>query len=229
MRKGLAIVVVGLLGCSPTGPSSADDKPPVAPSQPEADAQDEPELEATPDADEEDEAQPDPEEADEADELAIVVQMTAATLADDCGIPAAAPKAKRGRTSSGARARMARRCGKSSIQLSVAATQDAEAAKVTVKSVELLLESGTSLGMLEAQTPTVWSDNGYEAWDENVDPGEDLSVSYTLAQLDWSQVKDRANQTFTVKAVVSIGGSDQTVERDVTVHTPTSLPPNVRT
>lgn len=224
MRKGLALVVVGLFGCSPSGPSSADEKPAVSPSQPEPDAK------------------PEPEPTPEPESIEVVVLMTAATLADDCGggpntrpKPAAAPKAKndtrnKGRTDRARRSSASRLCEQSSIQLSVTAPKGAAPAKMVVKSVELLLASGASVGMLQTRAPSVWSEEtGYEPWDENVEPGQDLSVTYALTRPDWSQVKDRSNQTYTVKAVVSIAGSDQNVEQNVVVDAPTSLPPNVRT
>ncbi len=239
MRKGLALAVVGLLGCSPTGPSPADDKPAVSPSQaepggtaaPDAEAAPEPEVEAAP--------EPDAEAAE------ITVQMTAATLADDCGggpkapPPKPVPKAKRKveRTSKsrsksdrarGAKAK--RRCEQSSIQLAVTAPQGAKPAQVAIKSVELRLESGELVGTLQTREPSVWLDpDGYKPWDENIRPGEDLSVSYALTRPDWSAVEDRWNQTYTVKAVVSVAGSDQSVEKKVVVDAPTSLPPNVKT
>lgn len=227
MRKGLAFVVVGLFGCSPTGPSSADEKPAVSPSQPE--------LEPEPDN-----ATPEPEP--EAAETAIVVLMTAATLADDCGggpntrpEPSTKTKAKtKAKTEMEPKRRAksdsARRCEQSSIQLSVTSPKDAASAKLVVKSVELLLASGKSLGMLQTRAPSVWSDpDGYAPWDENVEPGQEIAVTYALTQPDWSQVSSRWNQTYTVKAVVSIAGSDQNVEQSVVVDAPTSLPPNVKT
>lgn len=227
MRKALAVVVVGLLGCSPAGPTPADEKPAVSPSQPEPEAIPAPEVE--------DDAVPEPAAAD------IVVLLTAATLADDCGgvpntkpKPSAAPKQKskmKGDRASGFKARREkRRCEQSSIQLAITATAEATAAKIAVKSVELLLASGESVGMLQTQTPSMWSDpDGYQPWDENIEPGQDLSVSYGVSSPEWNQVKDRRSQTYTVKAVISIAGSDRTLEQNVVVDVPASLPPNVKT
>ena len=231
MRKALAVVVVGLLGCSPAGPTPADEKPAVLPSQPEA--------EPIPDPDVAEDPVPEPAAAD------IVVLMTAATLADDCGgtpntkpqpapKPTAARKEKsklKGDRAADSKAKQAkRRCKQSSIQLAITALPDAVAAKISVKSVELLLASGESVGMLTTQAPSVWSDpDGYQPWDENVEPGQDLSVSYGVSSPEWDQVKDRRSQTYTVKAVISVAGSDQTLEQNVVVDVPASLPPNVKT
>ncbi len=230
MRRGLALVVVGLLGCSPTGPSSADEQPPVSPSQPEAT----PELEAIPEPDVAPDPAPDPQAA------TVAVLLTAATLADDCGgapnTKPAAPAPKRKSKLKGdlpARAkgkRAKRRCKQSSIQLAITAPQDAAPTQIAVKSVELLLASGDSVGMLQTRDPSVWSDpDGYAPWDEKVEPGQDLSVSYAVSSPEWDGVKNRRSQTYTVKAVVSIAGSDQTLEQNVVVDVPASLPPNVKT
>lgn len=226
MRQGLALVVVGLLGCSP---SSADEKPAVSPEQADPEVKPEPEPEPEPEA-----------------QTNIVVLLTAATLADDCGgapntkpsrsRPAPQPASKgksklkrdRGPDAKGKRAK--RRCKQSSIQLSIAAPKDASAAKIEVKSVELLLASGESIGMLQTRAPSVWSaPDGYAPWDENVKPGDDLSVSYAVTSPEWNQVKDRRSQTYTVEAVVSVAGADQTLKQNVVVDVPASLPPNVKT
>lgn len=238
----------GVLGCTQSGPSSVDKPEPVTPEQPQvvpeapADEGGPGEVDGNGDDNGGDNGDGSAEEA-----AAIIVHMTAATLADDCGGPpntrpvAPAARADRGRRevkpgeSKGdmpmRKAKAKRRCEQSSIQLAVAAPEGALAAKVAVKSVELLLESGDSLGMLEVRAPSVWSDeDGYTPWDQSIEPGEDLSVTYAVSQPDWSTVADRWNQTYTVKAVLSVAGGDQTVQREhVEVRAPTSLPPNVKT
>lgn len=237
MRNGLAVVIVGLLGCSQAGPSAADESPTPPPAETADQPEVAPEPEPTPDPVPEPEPVAEPEPAPQV--AAVTVQMTAATLADDCGRgPTAAPPAStrqkamrgesRGDVAKGARAR--RRCEQTSIQLAVVAAEGAEPVSITVKSVELLLESGDAIGTLRARQPSVWSDgDGYKPWDEKVGPGQDLSVSYALSQPEWNNVDRRRTQTYTVKAVISIAGVDQTVEHKVTVSAPTSLPPNVRT
>lgn len=240
MRTRLVFALVGMLGCTSSGPISVDKAEPVTPTPPQATP-----PRATPP-----QTPPDtkPEALPESDAVAraITVEMTAATLADDCGggpssppetTPAKASVAmpKPGNRLAGkSKSRVERRCEQSSIQLAIAAPVGAEPAKVAVKSVELFLDSGASVGKLEARAPSVWSDaDGYMPWDQSIEPGKDLSVSYALTRPDWTKVKDRWNETYTVKAVLSIGGSDQTVQRSavvaVEVAAPTSLPPGVKT
>jgi hypothetical protein len=178
---------------------------------------------------------------------ATTVELTAVTLADDCGgtPPWRAPvkaeashddetrsasptKAKSKADSANFKGAQARRCEQTSMQLAITA---GDASTIQVKSVELFDEGGTSLGMLTASKPTRWSDasSTYEPWDEAVTAGSTSSVSYVLTQPKWDQIGNRWNKTFTLKTVVSVGGATQTAQRTVTLTAPTSLPPNVKT
>jgi hypothetical protein len=173
------------------------------------------------------------------------VELTAVTLADDCGgtPPWSAPvktakaeakqdeepkaKAKADSAShNGARARM--RCEQTSMQLAIIA---GDASNIQVKSVELFDDKGKSLGTLTASKPTRWSDasSTYEPWDEAVAAGSTTSVSYVLTQPKWDHIGDRWNKTYTLKTVLSVGGVDQAAAKNVTLSAPTSLPPNVKT
>lgn len=104
-------------------------------------------------------------------------------------------------------------------------------AKIEIKSVELLDESGKSLGMLASRSPTKWSASAsrYEAWDEMLAADAPVKVSYVLQQPNWAKIGNRWNRTYTLKTVVSIGGVDKSVTKNVTLQAPTILSPNVRT
>lgn len=185
---------------------------------------------------------------------AATVELTSVTLADDCGgappwqAPAiatppalkAAAKADPTRreqqdrnewaagVSGSAMSRAKRRCEQTSMQLAIVTTS---ATSIRVKSVELFDASGKSLGTLAPSKPTRWDDatSVYATWDEKLAAGTTSHVSYVLAQPDWESIGDRWNKTFTLKAVVSVGGIDAAAQKDVTLSAPTSLPPNVRT
>ncbi|MFN0246057.1 MAG: hypothetical protein ACKV2T_04065 [Kofleriaceae bacterium] len=173
------------------------------------------------------------------------VELTAVTLADDCGgaTPSSAPKARsqeemeapssraRGDSSSTTqRGARARRCEQTSMQLAITASA---AMNMKVKSVKLYDDNGILVGTLTAARPTKWSTSAakYETWNESLPANTTINVSYVLSQPSWTNVSDRWNKTFTLKAVVSVGGVDKTTQKDVTltVSAPTSLPPNVRT
>ena len=160
----------------------------------------------------------------------VRIELTAVTLADDCGVkaPATVPKGKSAYKADSARGARARRCEQSSMQLSI--TADA-ASRIQVKSVELFDENGKSLGKLAPRAPTRWSvdKSMYEAWDETVTANSTTRVSYVLAQPDWDRIGNRWNRTYTLKTIVSIGGVDRTAQKEVTLSAPTSLPPNVKT
>jgi hypothetical protein len=170
------------------------------------------------------------------------IELTAVTLADDCGgappwsapvktaqLEVAPSKAKaKGDSAAPMGARAKRRCEQTSMQLAIIA---GDASTIQVKSVELFDETGKSLGTLSASKPTRWSDASgrYEAWDELVAAGSTSSVSYVLAQPKWDQIGNRWNRTYTLKTVLSVGGVNQSAQKDVTLSAPTSLPPNVKT
>jgi hypothetical protein len=226
MRTRFVFALVGVFGCTS---ASGEKSEPVTPTPPQVEPELEPE--GAPD--------PDPEPEPEPRGAPIVVEMIAATLADDCGggpnmapqaVPTKRDEAQGPAKSKAKQAKSKRRCEQSSMQLAITAPADAKSTAVAVKSVELFLASGASLGKLEARAPSVWSDaDGYTAWDQRVDAGEDLSVTYALTQPDWTQVKDRWNETYKVEAVLSIDGEEETVQHSVTVAAPTSLPPGVKT
>jgi hypothetical protein len=158
------------------------------------------------------------------------VELTAVTLADDCGGAAPAAKDVKAKAKSQAKSDAAyqRICEQTSMQLSIIAT---DASKITVKSVELFDDAGKSLGTLTASKPTRWSEakSMYEAWNEAVDAGSTSSVSYVLSQPTWDPVVNRWNRTFTLKTVVTVGGVDQATQKDVLLVAPTTLPANVKT
>ncbi len=166
----------------------------------------------------------------------VTVQMTAATLADDCGGPPPASKAKeksvasmrKGDTAHGVMGKRA--CEQSSMQLSVVAGEGGGPTQLGVKKVELFDDKGALIGELTARMPSVWDANGvYQAWDQSVAPRQELSVSYALSQPPWDGVPNRRAQTYVLKAVITIGGGEQSVQREVSVAAPTILPPNVKT
>jgi hypothetical protein len=160
------------------------------------------------------------------------IELTAVTLADDCGGAAPADQPSKSIKAKGKSAKhdasFQRRCEQTSMQLSITAT---DAGKLQVKSVELFDDAGKSLGTLTASKPTRWSDaNGlYEAWDQTLTAGATSSVSYVLSQPAFEPGESRWNRTYTLKTVLSIGGVDQTAQKDVTLTAPTTLPANVKT
>ncbi len=167
----------------------------------------------------------------------VTVELTAVTLADDCGgtaphgAPAVKAKAKSAEAAKSDRddsgKSEARRCEQTSMQLAITA---ADAARITVKSVELFDDAGKSLGPLTASKPTRWSDNGlYETWDELAPAGTMINVSYVLQQPAWGRIGDRWNRTYTLKSVLTIGGVDRAASKQVTLSAPATLPPNVKT
>ena len=163
------------------------------------------------------------------------IELTAVTLADDCGgTPPVQleqrelPKDAKAHSAKSKQDIASRRCEQTSMQLLIIA---GDARNIQVKSVELFDDAGKSLGTLTASKPTRWSDASgiYEPWDETVAAGTTTSVSYVLARPAWERIGNRWNRTYTLKTVLTVGGVDQAAQKDVTLTAPTSLPPNVKT
>jgi len=217
MRTRHAWILVALFACTKAGPTQETAAPPPEPkfAQP-------PEAKMAP--------------APPSTAPQVTIAMTAATLADDCGgvSPPAAPRAqareRSEREDSARGARANRACDQSSMQLSVVLPAGGAATQLTVKKVELFDDKGALIGELTPRAPTMWTQDGtYTAWDQKIAPGQELSVSYALSQPPWGAVTERWNRTYVLKAVVTVGGGERSVQRDVHVAAPTMLPPNVRT
>jgi hypothetical protein len=169
---------------------------------------------------------------------AITVEMSAATLADECGGTAPSGPPAKGATQrkgdspdeAGAKSKAKRRCEQTSMQLSIAAPAGTAPADISVKEVEIFDQAGVSFGKLRASAPRVWSPEGvYVDWDQKIAPGSELSVSYALTEPAWARVEDRFNKMFVVKAVISIAGTDHAVQTNVEVKANTSPPTMVKT
>jgi hypothetical protein len=188
----------------------------------------------------------------------VDVQLTAVTLADDCGgtPPWKAPpatitaqadvkaEAKSTTTASVPKSEAAkgvsksdmddrkmkakRRCEQTSMQLAITADK---AGAIAITSAELFDDKGASIGVLAAGKPTKWNDqtSAYEDWDQKVGDHATAMVSYVLAQPDWSKTPDRWDKTYTLKVVVHVGDKDQKVEKAFQLEQEASLPPNVKT
>lgn len=164
----------------------------------------------------------------------LAVQITAVTLGDDCGVAAVPPAPAAGadanaRRRSDSDADWKQPCEQTSMQLAITSPAGAAPVEIAVKKVELYDENGKLLGDLTSRSPTVWDASAYKPWDQQVASGAQLSVSYLLAPPNWGAIGGRHSRMYTLKAVIRVGGADQTLQRDVQVMGITTLPPNVRT
>jgi len=189
----------------------------------------------------------------------VSVSITAATMADDCGpdvdtAPMPEPKAPTSPAKSeapapvrdspaakaapgpagegaeiAAESRTPSRCQQSSMQLSIVAPAGLGNTEIRVKKIQIFDEDGTLIGDLTPRSPSVWSKDEYKAWNQKIKGGQTLAVSYALSKPSWGGVLDRYSKSYTVKVVVSTGGSDLSLDHDVTMYTEASLPPGVVT
>jgi len=165
----------------------------------------------------------------------VTVQMTAATLSDDCG---GAPQREQAQGLVQAKSALIDEdedgddyaCQQSSMQLSVVAAAKSPRLQLAVTKVELFDDKGTMLGPLTPRTPTVWTDGGtYQAWDESILGGQDLSVSYALSEPPWADVSDRGDRTYVLKATVTVDGEAQLLQHNIEIAAPSIYPADVQT
>ena len=167
----------------------------------------------------------------------VEVVMTAITLADECGgAPASLPAPQLGKkalseveTKADKSVKHKRACEQTSLQLSIRAEPGTAPAQLSIKVVEIFDERGRSLGVLKTSAPNVWQPDAgvYGPWDEKVPAGSKLSVTYSMTQPVWAA--DRFDKTYTVKAVVSVGGIDRPLSKDIYLSGRSSLSPAVKT
>jgi len=169
----------------------------------------------------------------------VDVSIASVTLADDCNQPPTtspppmqAPAAKQASMdSSHAGASMAREsmsmgdraCEQSSVQLRVA-NGTTGSSKIAIKKIELLDANGTKIMDLQSRDPSLWADDSYKPWDQQVGANQVLQVSYAL-----SAPMASGGNTYTVRVVVETDGTDRTIDKKVELEAEASLPPGAVT
>jgi len=118
------------------------------------------------------------------------------------------------------------------MQLTLTPAAGFSGSNVKIKRVELLDTKGKVVQTLTATAPMQWSASAgaYVAWDEKL--GKDaVKATYRLSAPDYDKLtKGRINApgyTFQLRVVVTVGGSDRTVEKQAI--TPARVEPMVVT
>lgn len=168
---------------------------------------------------------------------AISVDVASVSLADNCPDPvvAAAPPAnpvpsapspgsmhssQEGEAIPGSKPSFESRsrqevCEQTRMQLSI---KSEGAGAIQIKRVELLDKSGKSVGVLAARNPTLWTNDTYVPWNQQVAAGQQLTASYSLTAPNWEALGGRdPSATYRVRVTVSVGGEERTVDKAATV------------
>lgn len=179
---------------------------------------------------------------------AVVVELAAVTLGDDCGdhgsIPP--PVASAGKPHPGVMAVPAEappgdicencapyrpHCDQTSMQLSLRATTGTGSTTVSIKRVELLDSRGNFLSDLSARAPTRWDGATYTPWNQNVDAGQTLAASYSLSSPNWNELTggrwQAHTKSFQLRVTLTVGSKNRTVDKQSI--TPALLEPAVPT
>lgn len=168
----------------------------------------------------------------------LQVAIASITLADDCGASGITEEAK---TATGSRVKPEREaadsdrmeaqdvaCQQTMLQLQLTSTNPNQASHVTLRSVELLDDTGKVLGQLTARVPTRWQDAGnYVAWDQNVAAKETVKASWPLSAPAWETYglsrAAAAGRSFQVRVTLTTDGNDQVVAGQATVISPRAI------
>ena len=139
---------------------------------------------------------------------AVTVDLSGATMADDCGDGTIPEREEQDRDKA-----FDEPCVPTSMQLSVRSPREALATTIRIKKVELVDPSGKVLQTLASRHPSRWDNDGaYTAWNEQVSPGQTLAASYLLTPPDWNKVaggRYRANtKVFQLRVTVAVGDPD---------------------
>lgn len=151
------------------------------------------------------------------------LSIAGVSLGEDCGAGLIAPECD-GADSGGAGAPMGdcagdccgSLCQQSSVTLAIAADGLEGPLAFRVLSATLLDSSGAELLTLRADTPRIWGDDGYTAWDEQVGTPSEQQVLYDLHDVDWSSITDSYSRTYRVRLEVEIGGEVRTLTSEET-------------
>lgn len=120
-------------------------------------------------------------------------------------------KAKRARGSGP----MRQPCTQSTLQMAFTAP-GAKTAAVKLGTLRLKTPAGLELAQLVVRSPTIWSENGYKAWDGMLPASVDSKASYAISVPDWGVVETAVggssfDQMYVLEVEVTIGGETSTV------------------
>lgn len=108
-----------------------------------------------------------------------------------------------------------RPCLQSTLQVAFAST-DTRGFRVSLNNLRLLSKDGATLGAINARSPSLWNDNRYQPWDQNLAPSAEVKASYKLSIPDWTKVQTALGistyaATYILEADIVVGDTTQTV------------------
>ncbi|MEZ4368283.1 MAG: hypothetical protein R2939_18690 [Kofleriaceae bacterium] len=150
--------------------------------------------------------------------LAVEVEVSSVSLADDCGdldggLGASSAIAERSSMAADCApdADCGGGCEQTTMQLTLSAADAGPATQVEVIKVELVDGQGAVVGVLTPRTPRLWDgERGvYVAWDGAITAGQDIAASVDLSAPDWGSIPGGRwgdGGTLAARVTLSIGG-----------------------
>lgn len=149
--------------------------------------------------------------------LEVDASIASVTLGDDCGSERAPGLIAPGDCAPGTECPSF--CTQTGVRLSLEA-QDAdvtEAVPFEVLRLRMYTMDGEQVEELSGRNPRVFLESGYEGWDEMIESGDSLHVTYDLNAPDWARIGDgdawsTYGMSFRIEVDVRIDGVEQTLE-----------------
>ncbi len=157
---------------------------------------------------------------------AIVIDLASVSLAEDCGggpahlsVETSSQKRRPGPSVAQSSQAGDQACEQTTMQLKITA---GAAGAIKIKRVELLDPSGKAVGELTPRAPSKWADDGYHAWDEHVEAGQDLTTSYALSAPDWSKLPGGRDPSvaYRVRVTIAVGDDERTLDKPAMIEGP---------
>lgn len=148
--------------------------------------------------------------------LEVEASIASVTLADDCASAEreAAPGLWAGDCAEGGCPSF---CDQTGIRLTIDAAAEGDPVPFEVLAIRLYTMDGDMVDELDPRTAQLFVDGAYVGWDEQIEAGESLHVSYDTDAPDWVSIGNgdpwtTHGMSFRVEMLVRIDGEERTLE-----------------
>lgn len=108
-------------------------------------------------------------------------------------------------------------CTQTGVQLALDAADGDSSVPFEVVAVRLTTLDGTLVEALDPRGARIFGDDGYEIWNERIEPGQQLNIRYDTSAPDWTAIGggnawETYGMQFRIEMVVRIDGVDRTLD-----------------
>lgn len=149
--------------------------------------------------------------------LEVEASIASVTLGDDCGAEPAARDAGTGLWGDCAEDRCPSFCEQTGVRLTLDATAEGDPVSFEILAIRLYTMEGALVGELSPREARLFVGGAYTTWDEQIEAGESLHVTYDTNAPDWASIGGgdpwtTYGMSFRVEVRVRIDGVERTLE-----------------